>query len=451
MRPGMKTLFSKGFPWVVLLAYLFLSLEKNLCLSISFLVLMTGVIVTGLSFSLFMESKHRKPWSPVLILFVALVIRLLFVFEQPCLSDDIYRYYVDGTRILGMSNPYRTAPARQQSDDPAFSEILKKVNHPELVTIYPPAAQLVFALAAFPGSITGMKVFFVFMDLAVCYMIFLLISRIKVHTDRAVLYAWHPLPVLETAHSGHIDTAALFFLFAALICFRHRTRLHGMAAGALLAASCLVKLFPLVFVPAFFLKTLKKERFVPALSFGLTVFLLCLVFLPHMANGVTTLLLYMTDWEFSGFLFRSLRAMGISPLTIRILLGSLFVIWIIRCIIAPESTPGALPLEQLLKSFYLISLGYLLLTPTIHPWYALYLVAFIPFSPGVAGICLSWSVFLSYYILINYKTLGLWQEISIIPFLVFAAPCLGWTIHIIVSRVRKTNARSIYLDFSGLL
>ena len=49
---------------------------------------------------------------------------------------------------------------------------------------------------------------------------------------------------------------------------------------------------------------------------------------------------------------------------------------------------------------------FLLLTPTLQPWYALTLVAFLPFCAGPAGLVLCWVVFLTYQVQIPYFILG---------------------------------------------
>jgi hypothetical protein len=66
-----------------------------------------------------------------------------------------------------------------------------------------------------------------------------------------------------------------------------------------------------------------------------------------------------------------------------------------------------------------------MLTPTLHPWYGLYLVAFLPFAPGAAGIVLSWSVILGYRVLMDYRLSGLWLEDSLTSFLIISAPLLA--------------------------
>jgi hypothetical protein len=324
----MKTrsrMLSTGIPLILIVSYFLLSRVHDLSLNITALVFLTALITVILSFSLYMENKTGTRWSKSLILFTALVIRLLFLNQPPTLSDDMFRYYVDGRQILTGQNPYSMAPSRIKTGDSSLLAILNKVNHPDLTTIYPPAAQIVFAVAAFTGSITGFKAVLVFMDLCVCLLIILTLERMGLNRDRSILYAWHPLPVLETASSGHIDTAALLFLFLALFLMNKKSWIQNALSGFMLAASCLVKLIPFVFVPAFFWRSDRKTFMVKLLSFGFTLSLLCLVFLPDIMNGASTLRLYMTDWEFSGFLYRSFRSVDIPSLMIRSLLGVVFL------------------------------------------------------------------------------------------------------------------------------
>jgi hypothetical protein len=151
---------------------------------------------------------------------------------------------------------------------------------------------------------------------------------------------------------------------------------------------------------------------------------LFLLFVPEIMNGFETLKLYVNSWEFSGFLFRSLRTMSIHQTFIRIFLGSVFFFFLLFLTLKTDGDKKdeSARLQQHLQIFHSISMAYLLLTPTFHPWYALYLAAFLPFVPDAASICLSWSVFISYYILIVFKETGLWQEGDLMALLVFSAP-----------------------------
>jgi hypothetical protein len=68
------------------------------------------------------------------------------------------------------------------------------------------------------------------------------------------------------------------------------------------------------------------------------------------------------------------------------------------------------PSVLFIKTMYGTAFLYLLLTPTLYPWYVLYLVCLFPFFAEPGGLILSWAVFLSYYVLIDYTLLGQWIE-----------------------------------------
>ena len=325
---GRNTSLTMGIPLSVGACYLFLAMAGDIGRHITSLVITTAFITVILSFSLFTGKKGNPRWSAVMILCTALMIRLFFLVSPPTLSDDMYRYYVDGRQTLSGHNPYIIPPSLIKTDDKTVQAVLPKVNHPDLSTIYPPSAQIVFALAAVTGNITGFKAVLVLMDLLVCLLIILLLEKTGSNRDRAVFYAWHPLPVLETASSGHIDTAALMFLFLALLFLERRTVRAKTLSGVMLALSGLVKLFPFVFLPAFFRLWKGKNRHAAVLSFSMTVVLLCLVFFPGIKHGISTLGLYMSDWEFSGFLFRSLRSAGLPPTLVRVILAVIFVLFV---------------------------------------------------------------------------------------------------------------------------
>ena len=88
-----------------------------------------------------------------------------------------------------------------------------------------------------------------------------------------------------------------------------------------------------------------------------------------------------------------------------------------------------------------ITLAFLLLTPTLHPWYALYLLAFIPLAPSLAsfsaGITLSWAVLLSYQVAATSVMSGTWQESTLLSFYVFAAPASALCITLLLARRRN--------------
>lgn len=210
----------------------------------------------------------KRPFSIPLIWGIGILARLALLPLAPELSDDIYRYLWDG-HVLGEGlNPYGHAPA-----DDAYESIRTpwhdRVNHPEVPTIYPPLAQLLFGLVgALGGTIPVAKLVWLCFDLG-CG---LLLYRIACGTGRnpgAVLvwYLWSPLLIVETAWSAHFDAVGLFFL-AGLIWVasgrknrpgstsrghrpsRRRTRhVRAAALGSLLGLAALTKFAPAATLP----------------------------------------------------------------------------------------------------------------------------------------------------------------------------------------------------------
>jgi alpha-1,6-mannosyltransferase len=195
---------------------------------------------------------RRKPavrWTLALIFLVAFAARLAFIPQTPTVSDDLYRYVWDGRIQAAGINPYRYAP-----DDPAVARfrdraIYPGINRKPVPTIYPPAAQGVFRLiyALHPDSVAWTKLALTLLDLITMAMLVIVLARAGLRPERVLLYAWHPLLILEVGHSGHIDVVAALFLVLALWA---RTADRSALSGALLAGATLVKFYALVTLPA---------------------------------------------------------------------------------------------------------------------------------------------------------------------------------------------------------
>ena len=419
-----------------------LAVQPELRLAVPLLIGVTALMAMLLTFALYCGERAKVLWSPSVILAVALVMRLLFLYSPPQLSDDIYRYLWDGGNMLRGINPY-AAPPSAASPSPDLAAIHSLINHPDYVTIYPPTAQLVFAGgAAFGGSITGLKVFLVLLDLGLCALLVMLLKRLELPAWRAVLYAWNPLPVLEIAGSGHVDGAGLIMLigsFCLLVMDRQSAsttvprRWIFLLSGALLACAGLVKLFPLVLTPVLFLLVPASRRMHFTTGFFGGLAALLLPFLPHLVNMAASLDAYARNWEFAGFAFNTLRTMTGSGTTARLLLSSCFLLVVVTIILrlADSIDHGESPVKrvrQALTACYAIAMALLLLTPTLQPWYALCLAVFLPFCAGPSGLVLCWVVFLTYRVQIPYFILGQWIENPQVTAAVFLAPVSAYLV-----------------------
>jgi hypothetical protein len=116
-------------------------------------------------------------------------------------------------------------------------------------TIYPPAAEMIYALAAAvaPG-VYGMKAAMAGFDILAIACLAALLR--DMHRSRAALliYAWCPLPIWEFAGSGHIDAAASGLLVLSLLL---AARGRHVPLGITLTLATLTKFLPGVVLPAF--------------------------------------------------------------------------------------------------------------------------------------------------------------------------------------------------------
>jgi hypothetical protein len=431
-----------GLPLLLLAGYAALAALPDLRPAVPEMLGITALIVCCLSLLVALEERGRTISSPAVILLFAAAFRLLFLLPGPQLSDDLYRYLLDGRQLASGRNPYALSPQAAAREDAGLRPLVAKVNHPRLVTVYPPAAQVLFAVGASLGGATGIKLLFIGLDLLCIGLMMRLLSACNLPVHRVRLYAWHPLPVLEIASSGHVDGAGLLLLFAALCLLGagetgRKTAEAGRAvffwSGFLFAAAVLVKLFPIVYFPLCLCLVRKGRRGAFTSGAAVAATLLILAFCPDIAGSLATLKTYAATWEFSGLLFQLLRGLLSSGARARIVLGILFGTWALLCYryaantgrIEGKAIGSQARLTPVLTACYRIALAFLLFTPTLHPWYGLYMLALLPFSPGPAGWVLSWSILLGYRVLIPFFLLGKWVEGGGVPALIWGGPALA--------------------------
>jgi hypothetical protein len=403
-----------------------------------------GVALAFLPYGLFLLGGGATPASLRAVLGLALLAGLPLVFAPPILSDDVYRYLWDGHVTLSGVDPYRYAP-----DDPALAWLRdaawSRVNHPRIPTIYPPVAQLLFALAAALGHA---KAVIAALALAAHLGVTVLVARLApAHKLRAAsLYALNPLALTESALTAHVDVFVGLFLVASVLSLGRRRHLWaGLWAG--LASG--VKLVGIAFLPLF-----GRRRARGMLLAGL---LGAAALLPLLGagrgSGVTGGLgQYARHWQGNGGpyavleagLTQALNAAGraqdapeghVHLTVLRPLLTAVSgsVLDPRAALVAEKkqtpdvtdflaSTLAGLLLRSLVVSFVfvlgavlthrgvpplraarVVLLVGLLLAPQVHPWYLLWLLPLEVASGGVTGLV--WSA----TVLVAYAPLDAWQ------------------------------------------
>lgn len=189
---------------------------------------------------------------PIIIL-VAVACRLVALPAMPYLSSDIYRYVWDGVVQHAHISPYRYVPGDVELAylRESHESIFEKINRRDYAhTIYPPAGQALFYLITWISpTITFMKTVMVMFEGITMYALVGLLRSLGIRREQTLLYAWCPVVVWEIAGSGHLDSAALAFIALALLA---RYRRHPVLTGLLLGVAVLLKLYPLVLLPALY-------------------------------------------------------------------------------------------------------------------------------------------------------------------------------------------------------
>lgn len=344
------------------------------------------------------------------ILVVGLIPRLLLLPAEPTLSEDLYRYLWDGRLVAQGTNPFLRPPS-----DPAFSglrdALYDRLNHAQVPTIYPPAAQVLFAAAwALGGTPLAWKLVLFALEGALVAGLLALLARRRLPVERLLLYYWNPLVVVECYGQGHVDLAAAAFLVLALALLSTGRR---MAGGVAFGAAVLVKLVPLLLLPA-----LARRRAWTTLAAAAAFSLL--LYVPFRSAGAMLgegLRVYARHWEFNGPIYALIRPWfrdGDAPrLTLALaLVAALAVIaWRARTL------SGAA-----LASW----IAFLLLSPTVYPWYLIPAVALLPLHPDPGLLVLSGTIALSYLPLPVFRISGVWSLPSWIPWAEYALPAALW-------------------------
>lgn len=341
------------------------------------------------------------------LLTLAVVLRLIFLFADPELSDDYWRFIWDGSLLSHGLNPYANTP----------DEVINRYGFSDLKSIYPrlnnccthstytPMVQWIFFGSVWLGKWWGGPVFWMrlVVFLAEFVSAFLMIKVLKesgLKVRSAFWYLLNPLIILEFTGNLHHEVFVVFFLcLVFFFMMSDKSNAAAMALGGAVAA----KLLPMIFLPGF----LKRKGWNSALLFSVLVLSIpLLTFLPWLtidsvAGFFSGLRLYFDRLEFNPSLWFVIRALGYGingfniiqwAVPVMAVCSSGIILWysMIR--------PGA-PGHQtvvMARQFEIVLLVYLLFSAIVHPWYVAPMVLFAVFSGSRFGVLWSGLVMLTY-------------------------------------------------------
>jgi len=351
--------------------------------------------VAGVGYALAATWVVRRPptgrTALAAILGAAVVFRLVLLPTPPSLSTDVYRYLWDGRLQVQGVSPYRLPP-----DAPALTAyrdavVYPRLNHRSWRTVYPPGAQLVFQAMArlAPASVLAFKALIVAVDLATLCCLAGWLGALGRPRAWVLLYAWHPLVIVELAGTGHLDAVVLLTSVLALWA---ATRGREGWAGAWVGLGTLVKLYPLLLLPAVW-----QRRPGRALVACLAVVGAGYAVYAREGSAVLgSLPRFLAEEEFNGTLRVALEWLGApfgEPGRLAVRAAPLIALAGLAAAVgwAGRAVPPAR------RAFWLVA-AYLVATPSLFPWYALWLVPILAVAPRWPWLWLTGAVALTYLI-----------------------------------------------------
>lgn len=305
-----------------------------------------------------------------LIIPTSVIIAILYLGMKTNLSSDMYRYIWDGWLLKSGYNPYLYRPIdeamaifRQNTD------LYSRMGWTNQYTVYPPVAQIIFFISYIVYSsfgYVGAKIILSLPVLGLAYYLYRHYSS-KVFS----LFILNPVILFECFYGGHIDIWAVLFTILAIHYYHKQSNIKS---ALMISLGILTKIFPIIFVPIFFIDLVRKKQAKIAITYitiiGITITIFYLPFIQHSLFPITRYQSWVGDNEFNSSVFYSLLNLSklfsdTTTVTVSRICGLLFAISSI----------------VLWKKGYSLNIMvgtmilYLLFSPVVYPWYTL---LFIP-------------------------------------------------------------------------
>jgi hypothetical protein len=378
-----------------------------------------------------LNNKSAQQKNFVFLIIIGIIVRIILIPQQPFLSDDVYRYLWDGKVSFSGFNPFSYPPNSVALQNLQDTNIYPYINFKGIPTVYPPLSQLVFLMSYIIGyNIIVWKIILLLFESILVFFLYKLILHFKVNLMRLSIYLLNPLAVIETHGSGHLEIIAIMFLIIGIYYFYKNKTATSIFMFVL---SILSKYNPL-----FMILPLIKKRFL--LKFSIILFSVVVVLLPFALNGTVPtagMISYSNRWEFNGFFYKIFIFLyEITGFEIQkwftiayngrmedfYLSGALYyrffaivvflviVIDQIKKLKLTENFKGV----NYLKPVLFIGYSMLLLSPTLYPWYLIWVIPLLIFIPNWSWLFFTFLIQLSYYVLQQYILDGVWEESTLI-------------------------------------
>jgi alpha-1,6-mannosyltransferase len=371
--------------------------------SVQIILFVVQRILIGILFFLAIINISKIPLKEnwiAWILFTGLFARLILIPSSPILEDDFYRYMWDGAVTASEFNPYSLSPYQVQNHDPDVpekilkladqsGEVINKINHPKIKTLYPTLAQIIFAISyyLFPWSVTGWKFIMLLGDLLLLFFLIRILKVLALPISFVAIYWLNPIILHEYFNTGHYDLFALLFTAISLYYF---IRNEFVTSSITLALAVGFKLWPLIIFPFYLRRLTKQKTKLLSSILAFSVFVI-IIFIPVLRAGIDEnfgFMKYAANW-INNAAFYTLLTDSIELFTktfkiyyvcadcvarwITIGLITFTILWLIR-----KSEMN----NKILFDKILIAIAVMfLISPTQFPWYYTWLILPLVFNP----------------------------------------------------------------------
>ncbi len=352
-----------------------------------------------------------------IVLGITMVARGLLLDSNLIQSNDSYRYVLDGETVLHGVNPYRYPPGQIEDAAPepfrtslATSDAqqgLACVTYPDVPTVYPPLAQVVFAVGAWltPWNWFGQRIVFMACDIATIVLLLSLLTRFRMSRAWVLLYAWNPLILKEIVNSAHVDSLTAVCLIAAIYAAARTTDTPALRwpilCGLALAGAVLAKLYPALLGPVFAAYCFRQHGLRAAAAFCVALGVgVVALYLPFLGVGTDTLTegfrRYAGEWRRNDGAFAILAALTPHARAVYAAMVAAGALAGAGYILRRDSS-----LAGLIATLQYILLGWFLLLPAPYPWYATALIAVSVLRPQIWTVVMSGALAIYYYSFIH--------------------------------------------------
>jgi len=346
-----------------------------------------------------------------LVLLGGLAFRLTLFPQPPSLSTDLHRYRWDGHVQNEGWNPYAVAPT-----DPRLAPLRDPgwyvMPVPEIPTMYPPLAQLVFRATwrFLPGPV-GFKLPFLLADLAVAAMLAGWLRSTGGRNYQIAIYAWNPLVIVEFASSGHNDALAIAGVVATLLIIRRFPALSTIT----LTAGALAKAFPATLLPMALFRAGWPGKLRGWLAAAGCALLVAACTWPYWRAWRE----FLAMMKYYDRIFRGYHS-SIYPVLFWLSGSHEVAAGIGEGVVLGLSLWLAFRRVDPTRAAFLMIGTVLLFAPNGYSWYFTWIVPLLCFYPSPAWLLLTILEFLSYKIFINYRAFGKWHFDPLFQWLCYA-------------------------------